>query len=185
MKLRVCVCMVLVTALLVGTMAVAAAFQGFSADVVSGHGKQTMQGKIYVAGEKMRFETAGMVTITRMDKKIVWLLMPAEKMYMEQSIRPETFIPSSEPAAGEVERTLLGTETINGQTANKYRITVQTSGKRHSFLQWLATDSVLPLRTAAEDGSWWQEFRNIKEGVPDLALFEVPDGYKKFAMSGM
>lgn len=182
MKLRLCVCLVLMTALLVGTMAVAAAFQGFSADIVSAHGKQTMQGKIFVAGDKMRFETAGVVSITRMDKRVVWMLMPSEKMYMEQPFRPENVVPSSEPVAGEVERTLLGTETVNGQAANKYRITVQTDGKRHSFLQWLAVDSLLPLRTAAEDGSWWQEFRNIKEGVPDAALFELPAGYKKFSM---
>ncbi len=185
MKLRVCVCLVLVAALLAGAMAVAAAFQGFSADIVTAHGKQTMQGKIFVAGDKMRFETAGVVSITRMDKKVVWMLMPTEKMYMEQPIRLENVVPSSEPMAGEVERTLLGTETVNGQTANKYRITVQTDSRRHSFLQWLAADSALPLRTAAEDGSWWQEFRNIQVGVPDASLFEVPNGYKKFAMGGM
>ena len=103
-------------------------------------------------------------------------------MYMEQAFRPENVVPSSEPTAGEVERTLLGTETVNGAAADKYRITVQTDGKRHTFLQWLAKDSLLPVKTAAEDGSWWQEYRNFKLGEPDPALFELPDGYKKFSM---
>ena len=182
MKSRLWVCLILTAELLCATMTVALAAQGFSADIVTAHGNQTMQGKIFVSGEKMRFETAGMATITRMDRKVVWLLMPSEKMYMEQAFRPENVVPSSEPTAGEVERTLLGTETVNGAVADKYRITVQTDGKRHTFLQWLAKDSLLPVKTAAEDGSWWQEYRNIKLGEPDPALFELPDGYKKFSM---
>ncbi|MDT8903069.1 DUF4412 domain-containing protein [Anaeroselena agilis] len=182
MRVRFWACLIMTAALLCGTMSVALASQGFSADIVSAHGNQTMQGKIYVAGEKMRFETAGMATITRMDRKVVWLLMPSEKMYMEQQFRPENVVPSSETLSGEVERTLLGTETVNGMVADKYRITVQTDGKRHSFLQWLAKDSLLPVKTAAEDGSWWQEYRNVKAGEPDPSLFDLPEGYKKFSM---
>ncbi len=182
MKVRLWVCLLLTAALLCGTMTVALA-EGFSADIVTAHGQQTMQGKIFVSGEKMRFEAAGMATITRMDKKVVWLLMPTEKMYMEQTFRPENVVPSSEPLSGEVERTLLGTETVNGQKVDKYRITVQNEGRKHTFLQWLAVDVKLPVRTAAEDGSWWQEYRNIKAGEPDPALFEVPDNYNKFSMS--
>jgi len=164
-------------------MAGVAAAQGFSADIVSAHGKDTFQGKIFVSTGKMRMEAAGVVTITRMDKNVVWMLMPTEKMYMEQPIRLDQVVPSSEPAAGEVERTLLGQETVNGQLANKYRITVMTNDKRNSFYQWIAVDSMMPVRTAALDGSWWQEFRNIRAGEPDAALFEIPAGYKKFSMS--
>lgn len=182
MRLRLGVCLLVAAVLLGGAVAGAFAYQGFSADIVSAHGKETMTGKIYVGRDKMRFESAGMVSITRMDKKVVWLLMPTEKMYMEQAIRLDNVVPSAEPAAGEVERTLLGTETVNGKAANKYRITVQTDGKKHSMYHWLAADSGLPLKMAAIDGSWWQEYRNIQVGEPDTALFEVPAGYKKFAM---
>lgn len=160
-----------------------AAAQGFSADVVSKYGKETMNGKIYITKDKMRFETAGMVTITRMDKKVVWLLMPGEKMYMEQSIRLDNVVPSAEPSKDELERVLLGTETVNGYTANKYRVTVKVERDKNSFLMWLKTDNSLPVKMAAEDGKWSQEYRNIVEGEPDAALFEVPDNYKKFAMS--
>lgn len=157
-------------------------YQGFSADIVSYASKETMNGKIIVSRDKMRFENAGMVTITRMDKKLVWLLMPSEKMYMEQSIRLDNVVPSAEPVAGEVERTLLGTEAVNGQAANKYRITIQVDGKKNSLYHWLAVDSGLPLKIGAIDGSWWKEYRNIKVGEPDASLFELPDEYKKFAM---
>lgn len=160
-----------------------AAAEGFSADVVSKYGQDTMNGKIYVAKDKMRFESAGMVTITRMDKQTVWLLMPSQKMYMEQGIRLDNVVPGSEPSAGEVARTLLGTETVNGYNANKYRVTVKVDRDRPSFLLWLAVDSSLPVKMAAEDGKWSQEYRNIVVGEPDAALFEVPDNYKKFSMS--
>lgn len=170
--------------LLAGTAFVAtAAAAGFSADVFTYHGKESMQGKMYFAKDKIRFETAGMVSITRMDKKVVWLLMPTEKMYMEQDIRLENIVAAgSEAVPGEVERTLLGTETVNGYLTNKYRIVVQSEGRRQAILQWLMVDGLLPVKTASEDGKWWQEFRNIKLGEPDPDVFEIPAGYKKFAM---
>ena len=51
-------------------------------------------GKIFVAEDKMRVESAGTVSITRLDKKVVWLLMPTEKMYMEQDIRLQNIVPT-------------------------------------------------------------------------------------------
>lgn len=160
-----------------------AAANGFSADVVTYVGKETMQGKIFVAKDKVRVESAGTISITRMDKKVVWLLMPTEKMYMEQTVRPQNLVPSSDPMPDEMERTLLGSEMVNGYTTNKYRITVLIDKKKQSFLQWMAVESGLPVKMADEDGRWAQEYRNLKIGEPDAALFEIPDGYKKFGMS--
>lgn len=181
---RIGVVMILALLFAVGPVLTAsAAFTGFSADVFTHHGKDTMQGKMYFAKDMMRFETAGMVSITRMDKKVVWLLMPTEKMYMEQAIRLENIVAAgTEAVPGEVERTLLGTETVNGYLTNKYKIVVQSEGRRQVMLQWLMVDGLLPVKTAAEDGRWWQEFRNIKLGEPDADLFEIPAGYKKFSM---
>ncbi len=182
MKLRLGLILALAAAWLLGTATVALAAQEFSADVVAVNGQMTTQGKIFVSGDKMRFEKAGTVTITRMDQKVVWLLMPGQKMYMEQAFRPENIVPAPEPTAGEADRTLLGAETVNGQKANKYQITVKMDVKRTTYILWLTADSALPLKTAAEDGSWSQEYRNIKAGDLDAALFEIPAGYKNFAM---
>lgn len=183
MKVRIGMCLVLAAVLALGTAAVASASQGFEADVVSVNGKLTTQGKIFVSGNKMRLEKAGTTVITRMDERAIWLLMPKEKMYIEQAFRPENIVPSPEATAGEVERTLLGTETINGLKANKYQITVKMDGKRSTYFLWLTADSALPLKTAAEDGAWWQEYRNVVVGVTDPALFEIPSGYKRFAIN--
>ena len=157
--------------------------QSFSADVVSIYGQETMRGKIYISGDKMRLESGGTISITRMDKKVVWLLMPTVKMYTEQSITLRNVVPGAEPSPYEVERTLLGREKVNGYECDKYRVSVKLDKQRQSFLQWLTADSGLPAKIAAEDGKWAQEYRNIVKGDPDYELFEIPKGYEKFGMS--
>jgi hypothetical protein len=163
---------------------------GFSADIVSCGGKEIMTGKIYLAGDKIRTEYSQMITIMRMDKKVIWMIMPEEKMYMEQPFDLSNIrnrVPSAEPAADEVERVLIGQEAVNGYAADKYRVTVKTPKGQSSHYMWLSGDPgmVMAVKTAAIDGSWWQEFRNIQLGTPDDALFELPAGYSKMSFSGM
>ncbi|MBI5598242.1 MAG: DUF4412 domain-containing protein [Deltaproteobacteria bacterium] len=157
----------------------------FSADMVSTTKKQgVFRGKIAVAGEKARMEAEGAISITRMDKKVVWVLMPAEKMYMEQPLRPENVVPSGEDKMqGEVERKSLGTETVEGEAARKYRVTYKAGGKKEEVFLWAAVRHGLPLKIAAIDGSWVVEYKNIKTGQQPDKLFEIPAGYKKFSFS--
>ena len=55
-------------------------------------------------------------------------------------------------------------------------------GKKNSFMLWIANDLGLPVKTAAEDGSWSQEYKNIVIGPQPYELFEIPAGYQKFSM---
>lgn len=159
--------------------------QSFSADVVFKSDKEVTTGKMYAAAQKMRMDMQGMITITRLDKKLVWMIMPEEKMYMEMPIRPGNYVPSAEAMEGEVERVLIGSDTVDGKAASKYRVTVSTEGKKDSFYQWMATDSGFPVKMAALDDSWSQEYRNLVIGEPAAALFEPPAGYTKMSMPGM
>jgi hypothetical protein len=43
----------------------------------------------------------------------------------------------------------------------------------------------MPVKTAALDGSWWTEYRNISLDAPNPALFEIPHDYTKMNMPGM
>ena len=181
-RIRVSVGLALIMLSLLVLGGVAAA-QGFSADVVMQFEKQTMQGKIYISTGKMRYESAGTITITRMDKNLVWILMPTAKMYMEQTIKPQNIIPGADKVAGEVERTLLGQETVNGYLCDKYHITMKIDNKASAFFLWLAVDSGLPVKMADGDGKWMQEYSNITVGNPADSLFELPAGYQKFGMS--
>ena len=156
--------------------------EDFSADVITNTPEGSFTAKIYASGNKSRMESAGAITISRMDKNIVWILMPTEKMYMEQPVNPRTAASVQEKVNGEIERSTEGTETINGVKTTKYRITVETQGRRESIFQWIDEAMRFPIKTAAIDGSWSSEFRNISRKAQDPQLFEIPAGYTKMAV---
>lgn len=159
----------------------------FSADMVSSSKEGSFSGKVYVSGDKSRMEMAEAVTISRKDKNVAWMIMPQEKMYMEQPLDTRTAAGTQEKIEGEVERTAEGKETVNSRAVTKYRVTYEAQGRRETVFQWIDEAERLPVKTAAVDGSWSTEFKNIKTGPQDQGLFEIPAGYKKmsFDMSGM
>ena len=160
--------------------------EDFSADFVSTmtgvEGAQTMSGKMYVAKDKTRMEMAQGITITRLDKNVAWVLMPGQNMYMEMPISADKVTASEEKMPGEIERTLLGQETIDGKPTNKYRIVYNVAGQQSTIYSWISPDLKFPLKTSAEDGSWGIEYRNISTAKQPDSLFEIPAGYTKFQM---
>jgi hypothetical protein len=155
--------------------------EDFSADMVSTTKEGTFEGKIFVSQDKVRMEIPESISITRMDKQVVWILMPVEKMYMEQPYDPSKVVATSEKISGEIERKLLGQETIDGRMTNKYQVVYKENGKTETMFQWLAPGLSIPLKTAAADNSWMMEYKNIKtEKQPD-SLFEIPADYQKFS----
>jgi hypothetical protein len=173
------VLVVVISIFLFGGIAVA---QDFSADMVSTTKAGVSTGKIFVAKEKTRMETPQTTIITRIDKNVVWILMPAQKMYMEQPLKPENVVATTDKMPGEIERKLVGKETIDGETTNKYKIVYVTADKKETIFQWIAADSGLPIKSAAVDGSWIIEYKNLKTGKQPDPLFEIPTGYQKFSL---
>lgn len=159
----------------------AAGAEEFSADMVSLGKGGTFRGKIFMAKDKIRMEMAENVTITRMDKKVVWVLMPKEKMYMEQPFQFDPSVAATDKIPGEVERTLVGKEQVSGQMANKYRIVYRQNARQETIYQWLVPGIDIPVKTSAADGSWTMEYKNIKMGRQPDSLFELPAGYQKFS----
>jgi hypothetical protein len=51
--------------------------------------------------------------------------------------------------------------------------------------QWMATDINFPVKTAAVDGSWSMEYKDIKLGSQPDSLFELPAGYQKMSIPSM
>ena len=134
---------------LFGGLAIA---QDFSADIVSTTKGGVLTGKIFVAKEKTRMEMSQAITITRMDKNVVWILMPEQRMYMEQPLKPENVVATADKMPGEIERKLIGKETVDGKMTNKYRIVYTVGDKKETIFQWITIDSGFPVKTAAEDG---------------------------------
>ncbi|MDD5255089.1 MAG: hypothetical protein PHR11_03440 [Candidatus Omnitrophica bacterium] len=157
------------------------AAEEFSAEVVNIAQDQRFEGKVFVGAEKMRMETPEAITITRMDQKKIWVLMPQQRMYLEQSFSTASLVGTSDKLPGETERTLIGEETIGGRAAKKFRIGYRQDAKEETVFQWYVPDFSIPVKIAAGDGSWVMEYRNIRMGKQPESLFEVPAGYKKFS----
>jgi hypothetical protein len=160
----------------------------FSADTVMTHREgMKMTGKMYFKADKFRMDMKSpqaMTTITRVDKNLMWNIMHDQKMYMEMPMDLKNKPMVEEKFDGEIERTEVGSETIDGHPTKKYLITVKTDNTTQKVYQWWATDIQFPVKTAAFDGSWTQEFKNVSlEKQPD-SIFEVPSGYRKFQMPG-
>lgn len=161
----------------------------FSADMVMTHKEKTTTAKMYSKTEKFRTEMKSpedVIVITRIDKKVIWNIMPKQKMYMEMPLnmnmrnKPRV----EEKMEGEVDRKHVGNETVDGHPAKKYLITYKLTNKQEQVYQWWATDINFPVKTSAVDGSWVQEFKNIKMGSQPDSLFEVPSGYQKMQIPG-
>jgi hypothetical protein len=159
----------------------------FSADTVMTAGDVKTTGKIYCRKDKYRIDMKTpeeMITVIRMDKRVIWNIMPREKMYMEMPFSPESKPMVGEKVEGEIERKHVGSETIDGHPTKKYLVTYRSGNMREQIYQWLATDINFPVKVSAKDSSWVQEFKNIKMGSQPDSLFEIPVGYKKMQMPG-
>lgn len=159
----------------------------FSADTVMIAKDHTSTSKMYIKDKKIRMEAQGQqgYSIMRGDKNVVWMVMPAQKMYMEMKPDPSRKPKVDEKVRGEVSRKLIGSETIGGHPTQKYEVTSKVDGKTEKMYQWMATDIKFPIKSASINGDWTMEYRNIKMGGQADSLFEVPAGYSKKAMPGM
>jgi hypothetical protein len=161
----------------------------FSADTITTHkGGDKIAGKLYYKPDRFRMEMKAhedMIVITRMDRKVAWNIMPAMKMFMEMPFDLKNRPMVEDKFEGETERKLLGSETIDGHPTKKYLITYKSGNRTDQVYQWIATDINFPLKTAATDGSWIQEFRNVRIGSQPNGLFEIPAGYQKMDMPQM
>lgn len=166
----------------------------YSADSYMEFEQGVMKGKVFHAPGKERREqdASGMkqVIITRMDKKVVWILMPEDKSYMEQPIK-EAMEKQHDPMEYDYEYTVIGPEKVNGMDTTKSRITAKTrNGMVFEGFMWATKDGILvKMDATAKDKNSRNrvktELKNIKIGKVDASLFEVPSNYSKFGFGGM
>ncbi len=159
----------------------------FSAQMVTqGADSEGLQGKVYVKGNKIRQEFVGgegaHISILRPDKKVVWMLMPDQKIYMEMPLTPQTSAKMMQAPQDQSRMKLVGTEEVNGYAADKYEATDQEGGKSSTQYVWVAKKLGWPIKMTSSDNSFAMEYRNIKEGGVSDSLFEVPAGYQKMSM---
>ena len=155
----------------------------FSADMTLRAAGQVMTGKVYCKRGKVRCEIAQAISIVRMDKKISYTLMPAEKIYMQQPADGVPLAKIGSVEQSELERVAIGLETIGGRRAVKSRVRYADSkGSPVDVYLWLDYLGI-PLKVQALDESWGVEYSNIDNSIPPSDdLFEIPADYQLFVM---
>jgi hypothetical protein len=166
-------------------------FQPFSADQIHTVGRKTLTSKVYASSSAFRVETEQSgkksISIMRLDKKVMWILMPEQKMYMEMAnLGASTAEMAQNMQGAKIERQALGTEQVGTFHCDKSRVKVTYEGREYTTLEWAAKElNGFVVKRQDEKGSWSTEFQNIKLGPQDPSLFEVPGGYRKFSLGGM
>lgn len=138
----------------------------FSADVVQTMPQQgDMQGRIFVGKEKMRTEfkvnDQTMIQIVDTRQQTAYMLNAQNRSYMERKAGPADVLPGSSsvqaasPCAGmpDIVCKKLGTEEVNGRTADKWEFENTTQAQSGKMLYWLDRQRLIPVRQMMPDGS--------------------------------
>lgn len=167
----------------------------YSADATIQNEEGTIQQHVYVTPTKERKEMLtgagdGGIQIFRYDTKVMWILMPSEKMYMEHSITGGQK-QRNDPSQWTYEDTAMGEETLNGVRVTKYKtIATSTDGKKYGGFSWRTPEGInvkqdLLYKEGNEKKRMLTELTNVQIGRQDPKLFEIPEGFAKFDMGGM
>jgi len=173
------------------------ALKNFSAEIetTTAKGNFTSTSKIISKDGKQRIEHSARgretVNILRPDKKVVWMLMPDRKTYMEMPLdsRKQDILSKMHDPTIKTDKEFLGNETVDNHPTKKYHVTTMRDGKKEtSGFIWEASDlNNFPVKYQNEDKTVTMVWKNIKfDSAPD-SLFEIPAGYKKMElpMKGM
>jgi hypothetical protein len=157
----------------------------FSADQIRTIGGRSTTGKIYATDQGVRIEInqrgRQAINIVRFDRKIMWVLFPSERTYMEvDDIGSAVSDLSADTAGLKTEREAIGSEQVGPYHCDKYRVRVSYDGKVYTRVEWDARElHGFAVKKEAADGRWSTEYQNIRPGPQGASLFELPAGYRK------
>ncbi len=144
---------------------------------------KSITSKIYVDNGKVRIDVnangMAMSTIMRPDKKIMYTLMPAQKMVMEIPMTPKDEDSMRAFNTQNLHFEPVGQGIQDGVECDKYKLAFST-GRAQIF--WINKQTKTPVLMEAEDGSMRIEWHNVVPGPQPAALFEPPTDYKKMSM---
>jgi len=164
----------------------------FSADMINKSPMGKIEGKMFFKEGNFRQEMMmggqKQITIFRKDKGVVWVLMPAQMMYMEmQAGSRQNMAPVDPDEIDKIgEKKYLGKEKVNGYMCSKYRYTLHDKSSG-TAIYWISDKLNFPIKMKTEgtSRSMSMEYRNIQEKTVSASLFDIPDGYQKMSMPMM
>jgi len=160
----------------------------FSASMLVKDDAKIMPGKIQVSGGKLRQEFSDeggqTITIVRPDLKVVWVILPRQRSYMEMPLTtrlPGQFIQIPPQAVGQ---RLVGQERLNGYDTDKYEVSVPVGRSLEKQTYWVAAKLGRPIKMECRQRQFSLEYKSIREEkVPDR-LFNLPPGLQKLTAIG-
>jgi hypothetical protein len=160
----------------------------FSASMMVKDDAKIMPGKIQVSDGKLRQEFADeggqTITIVRPDLKVVWVILPHQRSYMEIPLTtklPGQFIQIPPQA---LQKRLVGQERLNGYDTEKYEVSVPVGRGLEKQTYWVAAKLGLPIKMECRERQFSLEYKSIREEkVPDR-LFALPPGLQKLTSIG-
>jgi len=160
----------------------------FSAQMMVKDDVKTMPGKIQVSDGKMRQEFADergqTITIVRPDLKVIWVILPRQRSYMEIPLTkklPGQFIQIPLQVVG---KRLVGQERLNGYDTEKYEVSVPVGRGLEKQTYWVATKLGLPIKMECRERQFSLEYRSIKEEKVPERVFNLPPGLQKLTSIG-
>ncbi len=161
----------------------------FSADYVTRVNGKTKRAQIYVKEDRLRLEHRGGiltdlgyagVSIFRVDKQTVWLLVSKRRQYLSLPLHKEQVPPLSETLDGETSRKMMGEEILGGHRATLYEVIVGAEPRIERYYQWVSMEHRLPLRILSRDRDWAVEYEHVVFSKQPDYFFEVPLGYAEW-----
>lgn len=160
-------------------LSAAACAAEFSANLVFISKETRENGKIAVTDEKVMVKIGELITIARIDKNVMWVIMPKGKMYIKMPLQLQNIFVGTEKIPGELERRNIGKETVDGQEVDKFLVSYLSDNKVYNAFLWMLHGVDIPVKKAAEDGSWVIKYTSILVGKQPDDLFEIPAGYQQ------
>jgi hypothetical protein len=123
-----------------------------------------------------------MVTISRPDRKMSYIIYPGLTAYAEMPIKDPDADSSSTDF--KIETTELGKETVEGQECVKNKVIVTgPKGDKHESTVWNSVSNKkfpAKIETMEQGMATTMIFKDVKLSRPDSSLFEPPSDYKKY-----
>ena len=148
---------------------------------------EKITGRVWASGAKERRElvVSGRrhTVIVRKDRGVTWILMPQQRMYLEQSLGDGGLV-RDRFEGGELAREAQSREAVHGASATRYRVHGTTSeGEAFEALMWM-TEQEIPVRVVTGEGRSrvHMELRDLSVGAIDARRFEVPRGFTRFEL---
>lgn len=163
----------------------------YSADSYMETSDGVIRGTVYVTPAKERRENViegeKSVMIIRHDKKVSWMMMTEDKIYMEMKLGQDGGR-KDDLSAYKIEQTTIGPETVNGiQTTKSKIIMIGPKGEKLGGFWWITKEGIMVKMDAISvDKNSKERFKieleNLKIGKQKPSLFEIPEGYTKMDM---